>query len=259
MTRYAFENVWELARRRLALLEQSADPATVTWLRRLGVGEGWHCWEVGAGGGSIVRWLAEAVGGTGYVLATDIDTRHLEDIQAPNVEFRSHDVVQDPLPSTPFDLIHTRLVLMHLPAREEVLLRLVSALRPGGWLLLEEHDIFPVHALARDHYSRVWRGVEAVVQATGARSDWGRELPHLLGTHGLDDVGAEALAPLFPGGSASAEFWRLSWEQIRQPLLASGVAPKDLDNAMSDLQDPGQWFTAPAMVSAWGRRSLATS
>lgn len=254
MSRYVFDNTWDLARRRLALLEESADPPTVTWLRRLGLGEGWQCWEVGAGGGSIVRWLAQEVGQTGYVLATDIDTRHLDDIQVPNVEIRSHDVVEDPMPSRPFDLIHTRLVLMHLPAREEVLPRLISSLKPGGWLLLEEHDIFPVHALAHDHYARVWRGVEAAVQVAGARSDWGRHVPQLLTAHGLDKVGAEALAPLFPGGSASAEFWRLSWEQIRQPLLASGVAPEELDRAMSDFRDPAQWFCAPAMVAAWGRK-----
>ena len=258
MARYVFVNTWDLARRRLALLEESADPATATWLRRLGVGEGWHCWEVGAGGGSIVRWLAQAVGDAGYILATDIDTRHLEDIPAPNVEIRLHDVVQDPLPSTAFDLIHTRLVLMHLPARNEVLPRLISCLKPGGWLLLEEHDIFPVHALASGRYARVWKAFEGVVQGAGAHSDWGRHLPSLIATHGLVDVGAEALAPLFPGGSASAQFWSLSWEQLWQPILARGVASEDLDRAMSDLEDPVQWFTAPAMVAVWGRKPLTS-
>jgi SAM-dependent methyltransferase len=201
--------------------------------------------------------LAQEVGGTGYVLATDIDTRHLDGVQAPNVEIRSHDVVQDPRPPTPFDLIHTRPVLMHLPAREEeVLPRLVSALKPGGWLLLEEHNIFPVHALASGRYARVWRAFEAAVQGAGARSEWGRHLPSLLATHGLVDVGAEALAPLFPGGSASAQFWSLSWQQLRQPILARGVASEELNRALSDLEDPTQWFTAPAMVAVWGRKPL---
>jgi hypothetical protein len=146
---------------------------------------------------------------------------------------------------------------MHLPAREEVLPRLISVLKPGGWLLLEEHDIFPVHALASGHYARVWSGFERAVQRAGARSEWGRHVPTLLAAHGLDEVGAEALAPLFPGGSVSAEFWCLSWEQLRQPILESGVEFEDLDHAMSDLRDPGQWFTAPAMVAAWGRKPMA--
>ena len=33
--------------------------------------------EIGAGGGSIARWLAERVGPTGSVLATDIDPRFI--------------------------------------------------------------------------------------------------------------------------------------------------------------------------------------
>ncbi len=53
---------------------------------------------------------------------------------------RSHDIVSDPLPRDPFDLIHARLVLVHLPEREKVLDRMVAALKPGGWLLVEEFD-----------------------------------------------------------------------------------------------------------------------
>lgn len=254
MAHYVFENVWDLARRRLALLEESADPATVSCMQRIQVGDGWRCWEVGAGGGSIVRWLSHEVGPTGSVLATDIDIRLLDQIEEPNVEVRTHDIVQDPPPSPPFDLVHTRLVLMHLPAREEVLPRLIASLRPGGWLLLEEHDIFPVRGLATGHYARVWEAVARVVEQAGARSDWGRQLPHLLATHGLEEVNAEALAPLFRGASATAEFWTLSWQQIRPQLLACGAEPEDLDRSMSDLQDPSQWFTAPAMVAVWGRK-----
>jgi hypothetical protein len=43
-------------------------------LREIGVGSGWRCWEVGAGGMSVPLWLAAQVGPTGLVLATDIDT-----------------------------------------------------------------------------------------------------------------------------------------------------------------------------------------
>jgi hypothetical protein len=49
----------------------------------------------------------------------------------------------------------------------------------------------------------------------------------------------------------------LSWEQLRQPLLATGVSSKDLDQAMTDLQDPAQWFTGPAMVAVWGQKPMA--
>ena len=50
-------------RERLRLLEDSFDPGTFRWLDQLGVGSGWRCLEVGAGGGSVARWLADRVGG----------------------------------------------------------------------------------------------------------------------------------------------------------------------------------------------------
>jgi trans-aconitate methyltransferase len=53
---------------------------------------------------------------------------------------RLHNIVTDPLPEASFDLIHARLVLVHLPEREKVLARLMAALKPGGWLVDEEFD-----------------------------------------------------------------------------------------------------------------------
>jgi 2-polyprenyl-3-methyl-5-hydroxy-6-metoxy-1,4-benzoquinol methylase len=94
---------------------------------------------VGAGGGSIAEWLAGQVGPDGRVLATDIDTRFLEQLShKKNVEVRRHDIVSDSLPERAFDLVHARLVLLHLPERDRVLGRMAAALKPGGWLLTEE-------------------------------------------------------------------------------------------------------------------------
>src|ERR1039458_7122444 len=39
-----------------------------------------------------------------------------------------------------FDLVHARLVLVHVPQRAQALAAMVAALKPGGWLLLEEAD-----------------------------------------------------------------------------------------------------------------------
>ena len=94
---------------------------------------GWRCLEVGAGAGSIVRWLSDAVGPTGQVLATDIDTRLLEGVVATNVEIRVHDLLADRWDLAGFDLVHVRAVLHHLPGRQaRVIARLISTLHPGG-------------------------------------------------------------------------------------------------------------------------------
>jgi hypothetical protein len=48
-----------------------------------------------------------------------LDPRFLAEKGRSNLEVRRHDVGLDPLPDTAFDLIRTRLVLIHVPHREQ--------------------------------------------------------------------------------------------------------------------------------------------
>jgi SAM-dependent methyltransferase len=130
----------ELEPHRLALLEHHADPTTAQRLQATGLGTGWRCLEVGAGRGSIARWLANQVGPSGEVLALDLDTNLLAGLDQPNIEVVCSDVLDVELPEASFDLIHTRLVLMHIPERRRAIERMVSLLAPGGWLVVEELD-----------------------------------------------------------------------------------------------------------------------
>jgi len=66
----------------------------------------WRCWEVGAGGASVVRWLRRAVGPAGRVLATDIECRGPARPPRQRDEIRRHDVAADPPPDLVFDLVH---------------------------------------------------------------------------------------------------------------------------------------------------------
>lgn len=69
--RYIFDNaVTAETELRFAGLETTFDPSTIRYLTSVGVADGWACWEIGAGGGSIARWLADRVGPAGSVLAT---------------------------------------------------------------------------------------------------------------------------------------------------------------------------------------------
>ncbi|HEV7862213.1 MAG TPA: SAM-dependent methyltransferase, partial [Acidimicrobiia bacterium] len=66
-TTYTLDNTWERAHQRLTLLESLLDQSTISRLASLGVDAGWRCLELGAGAGSIARWLCNAVGATGMV------------------------------------------------------------------------------------------------------------------------------------------------------------------------------------------------
>lgn len=68
--RYVFDNaVTAETGMRFSGLEATFDPATIGYLTGVGVTDGWACWEIGAGGGSIASWLAKQAGPTGSVPA----------------------------------------------------------------------------------------------------------------------------------------------------------------------------------------------
>ncbi|EFL36760.1 methyltransferase [Streptomyces viridochromogenes DSM 40736] len=79
-------------------------------------------------------------GAGGRVLATGIDVSWAETAAIAGVEELRHDVARDEPPAGPFDLVHARLVLVHAAERETALRTMVRALRPGGWLLVEDAD-----------------------------------------------------------------------------------------------------------------------
>src|SRR2546426_9776434 len=105
MRSYVFCPAWAAERVRLAGLEVGLDPGTIRHLEALGVGPGWRCWEIGAGGGSIAAWLCERVGNGGQVLATDLETTFLEELPYATIVVRRRDIVADDLPEGPFDLV----------------------------------------------------------------------------------------------------------------------------------------------------------
>src|SRR5690349_12873582 len=82
MSHYVFENAAPQTAERFESLAALHDPTTIQHLEALGVGDGWACWEVGGGGGSIASWLARRVGERGHVLVTDIDPRFLATLEA---------------------------------------------------------------------------------------------------------------------------------------------------------------------------------
>src|SRR5215472_15691797 len=89
--------------KRLQLLQQMLDPLTIRRFERIGVQNGWRCPEVGAGGGSVARWLAKKVGPQGNVVATDIETRLLDNAYEPKLEIRRHDILVDALEQEYYD------------------------------------------------------------------------------------------------------------------------------------------------------------
>ena len=247
------------ARGRLAAAEALLDPGTIKVLQQLGVTGGWRCLEVGAGGGSIARWLATVVVGQGLVVATDLSTEHLH-VDPATVEVRQHDIVRDPLEEATYDLVHARLVLEHLPEREAVLRKLANAVRPGGWLVVEDVDYVsavPVSQLGAKLHARTQALRLEVFARSGVEHQLGRTLPARLRALGLDEVGNEARAWLMEGGSPGAVWFKLSLDHLRPRLVGPGLLTEaEVDQMLVHFEDPEWSALSPLVVAAWGRRSI---
>jgi len=124
-------------------------------------------------------------------VGTDIDPRFLEEISESNFEAWKHDITIDPLPAGEFDLVHTRWVLQHLADPEPAIDRMIAALRPGGWLLVEGMDFFPIHTASSQLYIDLMVGLANVIAAAEGNDFAGRALPAIVAKQGLTDVQAE--------------------------------------------------------------------
>jgi SAM-dependent methyltransferase len=263
--RYLLPNADDAAAERFAAFTELFDPSTFAHMDRLGLAAGWRCWEVGAGGTSVVDFLAGRVGSGGHVLATDIDvTRTMGAVgtAAAQVLVRAHDVAHDPPPDGPFDLVHARLVLVHIPARDRALDTMVGALRPGGWLFIEDADpaLQPLSSLeerepAQVLANRLRSGFRALMAGRGVDLAYGRTLPRLLRAAGLTDVRADAAFPVAHPACArleTATIHLIAGQLLEHDIATVEEIEQHLANVAAGLLD----LTQPPMIAAWGRRPL---
>jgi SAM-dependent methyltransferase len=245
----------QLEQTRLALLEEFADSITRRLLDLIGVGEGWRCLDAGAGAGSVARMLARRVGPTGRVLATDLDTRLLEELTCSNVEVRRHDLLTDPLPQAAFDLVHARHLLMHLPARLTAIHHLISAARPGGWIAITDTDFTAVKiSPASPAWSRAWSAFCDAQIAGGWDLRYGQRLCADLQSAGLADIQFEAVGSCQPGGTLTPRLLSLTLERLRDRMLNLGATDDDIDEARRLLEHHETTVHPPTTYIAHARR-----
>ncbi|HEY9305740.1 MAG TPA: methyltransferase domain-containing protein [Mycobacterium sp.] len=249
---YIYDQGFSQERARLAGIESLWDPGSQRLLDGLGLGSGWRCLEVGAGGGSLVGWMA-ARGAS--VLAIDIDTRFVESLAGDAVEVRQVDLRTDELPQGEFDLVHARLVLEHLTERRQILDRLAAALRPGGWMVIEDYDWTGFGFEDDDpRFQRVANAIIAFMQQAGFEPRYGRRLVSEMAAAGLADVRGEGRALIIDSRATGFDFFRLSFESVRDAVVDAGLlSPDDADAAAVAFAQDHRVQT-PLMMAGIGRR-----
>lgn len=251
----------EAVLKRLRLLESIYDPVSIRNLEALGVARGWHCLEVGAGAGSIAQWLGIQVGPEGKVVATDINTRFLHELAPPGIEIRQHNILEDPLETNRYDLVHCRTLLMWLPDPERAVRRMADAVRPGGWLLLEESDYGSILSIEATNpsaaaFSATTRKVMDFMRTNRIGDPlFGRRIHGLIDQLGFVDGGHEGWTRVCRGGELMARFDAAAVQMGAQPMIKAGLlAPELLEMVLARTMDTTFEYPGLTMFSAWGRK-----
>ena len=257
---YSFDNNDVEAADRHNYLGAMLDEVTLARLSGLGDLAGRRFLEFGAGGGSVARWMADQAGPTGRVLATDINPRHIKPY--PGMSVLRHDLTTEPVPDGPWDVIHGRLVLLHVPEREEILVRLSQALAPGGALVLEEWETtFRKLVLAApdaesaallELYHDVM--IDRILPTKGNDSTWANRVHSAMFDAGLTDVDTTVTSRSWPGGTAGALLIAANIGQLREEFIEAGMTAAQLEEVCRLVTDPRIVVRGHFFYSTLGRR-----
>jgi len=258
---YLFTHEDKAERERLAAIEAMANPFTLEGLERIGVQRGWKCLEIGAGAGSIAEWLCGRVGEEGKVVATDLQTKFLQAIGAPNLEVRQHDITQEELEPNTFDLVFARKLLEHLADPSAALRRMAGAVRPGGWLYVEDTDMASFRRVSfphRERFERAYGKFLDAISSAGFQPKLGVRLGDELRAVGLRDVTLKGLMFEATGGTdhPGIKVFRMTIERMRQRMVnGSLLSNEEIDQFLADMQSPELHAMLTIYCSAWGRKA----
>ncbi len=238
--------------RRLRMIEQAFDPLTIEHLQQTELRAGWQCLELGAGGGSILKWLANVVGGRGKVVGVDKDVSHVRDLVEPPIETIEGDFLDIPLDHA-FDLAHCRYVLIHNRASDDILRRIGELLKPGGWLVVEEPDFTSARLLnpnVDDAHRRVHAAICRMFEQKGLDPGYGLSLPGKIAAQGFSIVDVDSRIHLAQGDTCIARMMGASTQALADKYIATGEATAaDIDAYIRNTKNEQFWSVYYATVS----------
>ncbi|OHU47230.1 hypothetical protein BKG82_26610 [Mycobacteroides chelonae] len=235
---------------RLQVIQEAMDQFTQEVITAVSPAGG-RSLEIGAGAGSIARWLARR-DPQGTVEAIDIDTSLLQEDLPENLAVTKADISESDYPASSFDLIHARFVLSHLPDRNDLVNRISGWLRPGGHLVITDPYQLPPNTSPHAVVQKVFGAYVRFVESSGMSLEWVRSVPSLLASAGLEDVNHHGRTTFLGGGEADR--WAPLIEPVAEQLLAQGIVQQDLDDFFAALQNPAILDIPQIIITVTGRK-----
>jgi SAM-dependent methyltransferase len=244
------------------------EPDAEHLLDRLGLRPGSRCVDLGCGAAGILAPLSRRTGPLGSVVGVDADSallsaarRHLERQGLENVRLHRADARRNGLSRESFDLVHGRFLLATLGGARALVREIVSLVRPGGLVALEEPDAgswacYPEGAPFTTLRNAV---LEAVAQG-GGDFNAGRRVFGLLERAGLQNVQLRPALRAFQNGHPYMRA-PLNWvETLRRRILEGEIlSPTALRRAVAGyekfLRLPGSYMVTYTVMQAWGRKA----
>ena len=167
---------------------------------------------------------------------------------------------RDPLPDAEFDLVHVRAVLQHIAEREAAIDRMLAALKPGGWLVLEESDMrsFESQPLPEPLATLHRTVCAASAQQAHRDANFGTRLLAVLQARGVVELTAEGRAHTMRAGEDSSEWWFLAVEHVRDRVVGAGLIDDAAFSAgLAQARTPGFVMLGPLSIAVRGRKAAA--
>lgn len=229
-TEYILDSDSDLGSEQRDPLAALFDPSTIAFLEPIGIHPGWRCLDLGAGNGSISRWLADMVWPDGGVIAADTDTDTI--VGRAGMRVVRCDV-DNALPGRgPYDLIYARALLMHLQRREQIFCDLVNALAPGGWLVLAEVGSQPPQMLANTEDEEFCAQVPSPLDSCrddGVSWDWAYQVEGQMAAAGMTNIAEWEYCPTMTDGAPEDSRNGHQVRQAEAALYEAGATGDELE------------------------------
>jgi ubiquinone/menaquinone biosynthesis C-methylase UbiE len=246
--------------------EQLAEEARRLF-ERIGVGPGARVLEIGCGPRGCLDLLAERVGPTGKVVGVERSEdsvnrarKLVAERSLGNIEVLHVDARYTGLARSSFDFVTARLVLVNVPAPEEIVAEAAALVRPGGTVAFHEADaVARVFDPPLPAWARLNNVLEAYAKLNGIDSFIGRRVPRLLREHGLVDIQINPLIYSYPPGHARRMLSLHFVENLSERLVAQQlISDRELNDLKEDLrrhlENPETLVISHLFIQAWGRK-----
>ena len=192
--------------------------------------------DIGCGSGEVTRAIADLVGPIGTVVGVDGSAAALaiaesatDSTRYKNISYVLSNLSELQPELGAFDCVVGRRVLMYVPEPENVIARLISLLRPGGRIALQEHDatMTPGRTGSWPMHDKVHHWLWECVRREGANPNLGFSLAPMLSSAGLavEALWAQAIFSGYESGVHHQPHDLVKMMQTR--LVASGVVTEE--------------------------------